>query len=238
LIDGARRLGIELSPAQIAQLDQLQAAMREWNQRVNLTRIIEPAEVEVKHYLDSLTAAIPLLTRLREQEPMRLIDVGTGPGFPGLPLKIAFPHLQLTLLEATKKKAAYLEYAVSMLGLSNTTVLAVRAEEAAADPAHRERYQWATARALGSLPVVIELCAPFLEPGGILVAPRRGDLERETMAVARTFTALKMWSRAPVPIELPGLEDDGRGLVVGEKFGPTPAKFPRRPGMAKKEPLV
>jgi 16S rRNA (guanine527-N7)-methyltransferase len=237
LLDGARALGISLSAGQLAQLDQLQAVVLDWNQRVNLTRITEPAEVESKHFLDSLTAALPLLDPLNAGRPIRLVDVGAGAGFPGLPLKIVFPALRLTLVESIGKKAAFLRHAVELLHLEGVEVVAERSETAARRPEHRDSYDWATARALGPLPVVVELCAPFLQAGGLLVAQRRGNLDAETLAAAPAFRALKMWTRVPIPITLPGLED-GRGLVVGEKYDATPAKYPRRPGIPEKHPLA
>jgi 16S rRNA (guanine527-N7)-methyltransferase len=237
LVDGAKALGIELSAGQLAQLDQYSAALREWNKKVNLTRIVDPAEIEVKHFLDSLTAAIPFLDLLRDGTPVRLVDVGSGAGFPGLPLKIAFPSIRLTLIESIGKKVRFLEHVVDILSLKDVAVLAERAETVATWPEHRDSYQWATARALGRLPVVIEVCAPLLEPGGLLVAQRRGDLDAEILRAARVFGALQMWAQTPIPITLPGLMD-GRGLVVGEKHSPTPSRFPRRPGLARKEPLA
>jgi 16S rRNA (guanine527-N7)-methyltransferase len=237
LLEGAKALGISLSAGQVAQLDQLQAALLDWNRRVNLTRITEPAEVESKHFLDSLTAAVPLLDLLQSGRSLRLVDVGAGAGFPGLPLKIVFPALRVTLVESIGKKAAFLRHAVELLHLEGVDVVAERSEAVARQPTHRDSYDWATARALGLLPVVVELCAPFLQPGGLLVAQRRGDLDAEMLAAAPAFRALKMWTRVPIPITLPGL-DDGRGLVVGEKYDATPAKFPRRPGIPEKRPLA
>lgn len=237
LVTGARALGIELSAGQVARLDQLGAALREGNKRVNLTRITDPAEVETRHFLDSLTAAIPLLGQLRGGSLLRLVDVGAGAGFPGLPLKIAFPGIQLTLVESVGKKAAFLRETVAALGLEQVTVLAARSEVAARDPEHRDRYQWATGRALAALPVVIELCAPFLAPGGLLVAQRRGDLDAEIQAAAPAFKALRTWARTPITITLPGIAD-GRGLVVGEKHSLTPSRYPRRPGIPAKAPLA
>src|SRR4051794_18700331 len=175
LIDAAARLGIELSQGQLARFDQLGAALREGNQRVNLTRITAPAEFEVRHVLDSLSAAVPLLDRLRVGEALRLVDVGSGGGMPGLPLKIAFPSLRLTLVESVNKKADFLRETVAQLGLTEVEVVAERAELAGRNPVHRDTYDWATARALATLPVVIELCAPFLGAGGLLVAQRSGN---------------------------------------------------------------
>jgi 16S rRNA (guanine527-N7)-methyltransferase len=237
LVDGARQLGIELSSAQLAQLDQLGAALREANQRMNLTRIVDPAEIETRHFLDSLTAAVPLLDKLRGTQPIRLVDVGSGGGMPGLPLKIAFPRVQVTLIEATRKKADFLREVTEQLRLQDVQVLAERAETAGRDPTHRDAYDWATARALGPLPVVIELCAPFLAPGGLLVAQRGGDLDAEQNAAIPAFKALKLWTRVPVPIQLDGLAGR-RGLIVAEKYTATPEAYPRRPGMPRKRPLT
>ena len=237
LVEGARQLGIELTTSQLAQFDQFEAALRDANQRINLTSITEPSDIQTRHFLDSLTAALPLLDRLRAAQPLRLIDVGAGAGMPGLPLKIVFPELRVTLLESVGKKADFLRQAVEVLHLPDVEVLQERAETAGRDPLHRDSYDWATARALGSLPVVIELCAPFLAPGGLLVAQRRGDLEHEIAAATPVFKALKLWTRVPIPISLPGLED-GRGLIVGEKYATTPAAYPRRVGIPHKRPLA
>jgi 16S rRNA (guanine527-N7)-methyltransferase len=237
LVEAARQLDIDLTPAQLAQLDQLGAALREGNRRMNLTRVTDPAEVETRHFLDSLSAALPLLERLRAGEPLRLVDVGSGGGMPGLPLKIAFPQLRVTLVEATHKKAEFLRQTVAELRLGEVEVAAERAETIGREAVHRDAYDWATARALGPLPVVVELCAPFLAPGGLLVAQRGGNLDADLLAAAPAFKALKLWARVPVPIELPGLPR-GRGLIVGEKYAPTPAGYPRRPGMARKRPLA
>ncbi len=238
LVEGAARLNIQLSAAQLARLDQFGAALREGNRRVNLTRITDPAEVETRHFLDSLSASLPVLDRLRANERLRLVDVGSGGGLPGLPLKIAFPQLRVTLVESIGKKAAFLRQTVDQLGLPDVEVVAERAETAARDADHRDGYDWATARAVGKLPVVIELCAPFLAPGGLLVAQRSGDLDTELSEAAPAFKALRLWTRIPMWINLPGLEERRHGLIVGEKYASTPALYPRRPGIPGKHPLA
>jgi 16S rRNA (guanine527-N7)-methyltransferase len=235
LVEAAARLGIRLTDGQLALLDQLGAAEREGNRRVNLTRITDPAEIETRHFLDSLTAAIPVLDRLHAGETLRLVDVGSGGGFPGLPLKIAFPRLRVTLVESVNKKADFLRQTVSELGLADVEVVAQRAEIAGRDPQHRDSYDVAAARALGKLPMVVELCAPFLQPGGLLIAQRSGDLDRELLHAAPAFKALHLWSRTPIYLEIADLP--GHGLVVGEKYAPTPDAYPRRPGIPRKRPL-
>src|SRR5579864_7322348 len=157
LVEAAAQLGITLNDAQLAQLDQLGAALREGNRRVNLTRITDPGEIETRHWLDSLSAAVPLLDRLRGGEPLRLVDVGSGGGMPGLPLKIAFPALRVTLVESVNKKADFLRSTVAELGLSDVSVVALRAELAGHDVSYRDAFDWATARALGPLPAVLVL---------------------------------------------------------------------------------
>ena len=235
LVEAAAQLGITLNDAQLAQLDQLGAALREGNRRVNLTRITDPGEIETRHWLDSLSAAVPVLDRLGSGEVLRLVDVGSGGGMPGLPLKIAFPALRVTLVESVNKKADFLRETVSDLGLKDVLVIAERAELAARQEDHRDSYDWATARALGTLPVVIELCAPFLAPGGLLVAQRSGELDAEVLHSAPAFKALRMWSRTPIYLDIPQLP--GHGLVVGEKYAPTPQAYPRRAGLPRKRPL-
>jgi 16S rRNA (guanine527-N7)-methyltransferase len=239
LVDGARTLGIELSGGQLAQLDQLGAMLREANARMNLTRIVDPAEIETRHFLDSLTAAMPLMEPLQAGRDLRLVDVGSGGGMPGLPLKIAFPNIRVTLVESVRKKAEFLQQTVEQLRLRDVTVLPQRAEMAARDPTHRDSYDWATARALGSLPVVVELCGPFLQPGGLLVAQRGGDLDGDLLKAAPAFKALRLWARVPTEIHLDGLTTESRrGLIVGEKYAPTPETYPRKPGTPRKKPLA
>jgi 16S rRNA (guanine527-N7)-methyltransferase len=240
LAAGATALGLALDAGQLAAFARYRDLLLDWNRRVNLTSITEPEDVETRHFLDSLTSAAPLLARwgvAGAQSPLRCIDVGSGGGFPGVPLKVALPRLQVTLLESTGKKADFLDALVAALALDRVAVIAERAETLAHAPAHREAYDVAFARALGPLPVLLELTLPFLRVGGLVVAARRGDVPAELGAASYAREALGGGLVEVVPVTVPPL-DDGRVLVVVEKARPTPAAYPRRPGMPAKRPLV
>jgi 16S rRNA (guanine527-N7)-methyltransferase len=239
---GAARLGIALGPEQLDRLARYVALLLARNQQLNLTRIVDPAEIERRHLLDSLTCALPVLdhlTRSRQDDGVaawRCIDVGAGGGLPGIPLAIAFPGLHVMLLESTGKKAAFLREAVVELGLTGVTVRADRAEDAGRAPAERDAYDLVVARALAPLPVALELCLPFARPGGVTVLPRGSDLVGQLTdgeAAAEQFAARL---RPPIPLDDPDLPP-GRSLVVADKLGPTPDRYPRRPGMPAKRPL-
>ena len=255
---GAARFGIALEPGQVDLMARFVDLLLDRNQRLNLTRIVDPAEVERRHLLDSLTCALPCLDALMagaqhderriahpcsqwegqgEGSSWRCIDVGSGGGLPGILLAIAFPTLRMTLLESVGKKAAFLREAVADLGLGGVTVRAGRAEDAAREPAERDAYDLVVARALAPLPVALELCLPFARPGGMLVLPRGSDLASQLADGEAAAEQLAARLRPPIALDDPDLPP-GRSLMVAEKLGPTSARFPRRPGMAAKRPLV
>ena len=241
LADGARALGIRLSDDQLNAFQTYYEMLVAWNARVNLTRITEFEAVQTKHFLDSLSclAAIrryPALAAGIAPPGLRAIDVGSGAGFPGLPLKIACPDVCLTLLEATGKKAEFLTEVVSRLGLTDVTVLNARAEQAGHDPAHREAYDLAVARALAALPVLAELTLPFVRPGGLVIAQKGEDPVAEVEAAQAAFQTLGGRLRHVLPVSVPGLAA-ARHLVVIEKVAATPDGYPRRSGMPAKRPL-
>lgn len=233
---GAASFGLDLPDEARRRLARFAALLLDANRRLNLTRIVEPAEVERRHLLDSLTCALPVLEPLRAGAAWRCLDVGSGGGLPGIPLAIVFPALAVTLLEATGKKAAFLRDAVDALGLERASVVAARAEDAARDRAHRDAYDLVVARALAPLDVALEWCLPFVKPGGLLVLPRGGDLAEQRAAGEVAARALAARLRPPLPLAVPELPS-GRSLVVAEKLGPTPSRFPRRAGLAAKQPL-
>jgi len=230
----ATALGLELTPSQLARFDVYARELADWNRRVNLTAIEAPEEIEVKHFLDSLTIA-PVL-REHGLDSGRLVDVGSGAGFPGLPLQIALPGLRVALIEATGKKARFLKHIVSTLGLAGVDVLNDRAEGLAHDPSLRERFDAAAARAVAEMDALLELTLPFCRQGGLLVAQKKGDVAAELARSQRALETLggRLLGVRQASVEAPA---DGRVLVLIEKVAPTPDKYPRRPGMPQKRPL-
>ncbi|MCC6174701.1 MAG: 16S rRNA (guanine(527)-N(7))-methyltransferase RsmG [Chloroflexi bacterium] len=233
---GATRLGIHLTLAQLEQFSAYADLLVQANRSLNLTRITERADIERRHFLDALTCALPCLTELQAGVDWRSLDVGAGGGVPGIPLAIAFPSLRMTLLEATGKKAAFLRDASDRLGLEHINVRNARAEEAGLDPVERDSYDLVVARALAPLAVALEWCLPFARIGGLVVLPRGSDLPAQLGDGRVAAETLAARLRPPIPIELPELPP-GRSLVVADKLGPTPARFPRRPGLASQRPL-
>jgi 16S rRNA (guanine527-N7)-methyltransferase len=241
LADGARILGISLTADQLRMFQTYHDLLIAWNERLNLTTITEYRDVVVKHFLDSLSCVVAMpnagsLRCERDGISIRVIDVGSGAGFPGLPLKIAFPALHLTLLEATGKKAEFLRAVVSQLRLEHVTVVCGRAEEMGRDPAHREVYDLTVARAVAGMSALAELTLPFTRLGGTVVA-QKGENPAEEVETAQVAVQVLGGRIARIiPVTVPGLPA-ARHLVVLDKVSPTPARYPRRPGMPVKRPL-
>ena len=232
---GSRALGLELAAAQLAQFSRYRAGLAAWNQRVNLTSANALAEAARVLFLDSLSL-VPVIRR-EQPSPARLVDVGAGGGFPGVVLKIAMPDTAVVLVEATRKKAAFLSWVVDDLGLEGVEVVAARAEDAARASGLRGAFDVATARALGPLPVVLELTLPFCRLGGLVVAPRgiSADADAEgARGAARLLGGRVHDVEAPDALD----ERNSTRIVVVDKVAPTPDKYPRRVGMPRKNPLV
>ena len=234
LARGARDLGMELTPHQLDLFEAYYRELADWNQRVNLTAITGYEEVQVKHFLDSLTVcqAAPV----GPAAAMRVIDVGAGAGLPGLPLKLAFPDIHLAMVESVGKKARFLEHLVATLSLSGVEVLTGRAEELARQPRLRESFDLAVSRGVAKLPSLLEYTLPFCAPGGRVAAWKRGGVEEEIASAVSALAALGGSMPEVYPVVLNCLAD-GRVLVVVQKIGPTPARYPRRPGIPDKRPL-
>jgi 16S rRNA (guanine527-N7)-methyltransferase len=233
LSHGAKQFNLTLTQTQLSAFEQYSQELIAWNQKVNLTRIIEPEEIAVKHFLDSLSVcqALPDLT-----PGFSLIDVGSGAGFPGLPLKIVLPDIQLTLLESTGKKTAFLQHVVDALNLTGVTVLTARAEEAGQQPAHREQYDVAVARAVSALPALVEYTLPFVKVGGVAIIQKGQHPAEEVKKAANALEILGGQTRQILSVTVPGLDAE-RHLLVIDKHKPTPKQYPRRPGLPAKKPI-
>jgi 16S rRNA (guanine527-N7)-methyltransferase len=235
-------MGIPLSEDQLSAFEAYYQILIDWNGRVNLTRIVDYQEVQLKHFLDSLSCLlairrIPGLSDRPGEVDYHTVDVGSGAGFPGVALKIARPELHLTLLEATGKKAEFLRFLVERLGLRQVRVLNARAETAGQEAAHREQYDLALARALADTAALAELTLPLVRVGGHVIAQKGDDPRAETQAAERAIGTLGGRVGEIMPVEVPGLEA-ARHLVILEKISATPARYPRRPGMPAKRPIA
>jgi len=232
LAAGARAFDLDLSPAQLDQFARYADLLIDWNLRFNLTAIVEPREIVIRHFLDSLSAirAIP-------PGPLKLIDVGAGAGLPGLPLKLARLELSLTLLEATRKKCDFLKAVIDDLQLTDVQVINARAEDAGRADEHREVYDVAIARAVGEMPVLLEYLLPLVRIGGRAIAQKSREVLNEVQHAELALSTLGGRLDDIVAVRVPQL-NEARYLVVIEKVFATPEKYPRRAGMPSKKPLV
>ena len=227
------QLNINLTINQIEAFNEYVEELIKWNQKINLTAITTPEEMEVKHLIDSLTC----LLAMDISKAKTVIDVGTGAGFPGIPLKIVNPAMKLTLVESIRKKAEFCQHIVSNLGLKQTTVLSTRIENIGQDPNHREIYDYALARAVASLPTLAEYLLPLVKIDGQAIAQKGKNIKEELIAAQYAIGILGGEFETTINFQLPDI-NEYRNLVVLRKVRPTPSKFPRRPGIPSKNPLI
>ena len=235
LESGASKLGLHLSPKQLQRFATYYDELTDWNRRINLTRITDPAEVQVKHFLDSLTVTLTLKSPLNAPG-LTCIDVGSGAGLPGIPLKIMLPDIELTLLEALAKKADFLRHVTGKLGLDNVEVVIGRAEEVAHEAKYREKFALVLSRAVAPLPTLAELTLPFCAVAGSFICQKKGAIEPEISRAERAIGFLGGELRVVKRIDLTEFTDE-RYLVIIDKVSPTPGKYPRRAGVPKKSPI-
>lgn len=232
---GAKKLGLSLTPQQLKQFQIYYQELVEWNKRINLTTITGYEEVQIRHFLDSLT--VTLAWKPADNAGARVIDVGAGNGVPGLPLKIAFPGLNLVLLDSTAKKANFLKHIVQKLGLENVEIVIGRAEEVAHQEQYREKFDIALSRAVAVLPALAELTLPFCKIGGRLIAQKKGDIEKEIKEARKAIALMGGSLREVKGVDLAEFTDE-RYLVIIDKVTPTPDQYPRRPGIPVKRPIL
>ena len=243
LITGAAdALGIHVTAREIDRFRQFATMLVTENEKFNLTAITDPAGIQRLHFADSLTVvpAVDAYVHLIGGDvamlsTVRVLDIGSGAGFPGLPLAIMRPHIAVTLVEATGKKVGFLRRVADDLGLDNVTALNIRAEEAAHHPTLRGHIDIVLARAVARLPVLLEYALPFVRPGGFVLALKRGDIAEELAEGAKAAIILGGTLGTITPVTVPGLES--HLLVRIDKTGETPARYPRYPGVPSKTPL-
>jgi len=230
--DALSLFNVRLTRQHIIALVAYERELLDWNQKFNLTAIRDVESIRTKHFLDSFSC----VAAWKANPPQRLIDVGTGAGFPGIPLKILYPAMQLTLVESVGKKVKFCQHLVQLLGLEGVTVIHARAEDVGQKAPHREMYDWAVARAVANLNILGEYLLPLVKIGGTILAQKNEGAPAEAQAAEKALKLLGGKLQQLIPVNLPGVADD-RYLVLIHKAAATPPKYPRKPGMAAKTPL-
>jgi 16S rRNA (guanine527-N7)-methyltransferase len=236
LIDGARQLGIELNTRQGKQFQLYYQELIEWNKKFNLTAITDYQEVQTKHFLDSISITLALTKEQMKNPNLSILDIGTGAGFPGIPLKILLTQSRLVLLDSKAKKATFLRYVTQKLGLGKVEIVIGRAEEVAHLPPLRQQFHLVVSRAVTSLPALVELALPFCQIGGRFVAQKKGDARAEINGASKAIDTLGGKLSQVKKVEMEGLSGE-RYLVIIDKIYPTPEKYPRRTGIPMRRPI-
>ena len=223
---------VNITGRQVICFHTYERELLEWNRKFNLTAIRDSESIRTKHFLDSLSCVLAW----KAAPPARMIDVGTGAGFPGIPIKILYPNLKLTLVESVGKKAMFCQHIVRILGLERVDVIQARAEDLGQDPAHREKYDWAVARAVANLNVLSEYLIPLVRVGGSMLAQKGESGPAEAQSAEGAMHLLGGKLKQLIPVHLPGVADD-RYLILADKVAATPPKYPRKPGIPAKQSL-
>lgn len=231
-LKGLKKLNIDLSREQLQQFEDYYDLLIEWNKVMNLTAITEYEEVIKKHFVDSLS----IVKALDMKEIETVIDIGTGAGFPGIPLKIVFPHLKVTLLDSLNKRIKFLDEVIRKLELENITAIHGRAEDYAKKKDYREQYDLCVSRAVANLSTLSEYCIPYVKERGMFVPYKSGEIDDELFASRNAVNILGGKIQDVIKFQLPGT-DIGRSFVKIRKIKTTQKKYPRKAGLPTKEPL-
>jgi 16S rRNA (guanine527-N7)-methyltransferase len=233
LVQDAQALfNVHLTGRQIIALTTYERELIEWNQKFNLTAIRDVAGIRTKHFLDSFSCVLAW----KANPPANLIDIGTGAGFPGIPLKIIYPNTKVTLVESVGKKAMFCQHIVRLLGLDGVDVIKARAEELGQMREYREGYDWGIARAVANLRVLSEYLLPLVQVGGKMLAQKGESGPAEVHSAESAIKLLGGEVRQLIPVTLPGVVEE-RHLVLVDKVAATPPGYPRKPGVPAKKPL-
>ena len=237
LEQGACSIEVPLNAEEINSFCKYAELLRERNKVMNLTNIVDDEGIAMRHFVDSLTL-VPYIKEEQQKkgrEDLTIIDVGTGAGFPGIPVKVKLPKLQLILMDSLQKRINFLEDVSSEIGLTGVTTIHSRAEDAGRNKRYREKYDIATARAVAALPVLCEYCLPYVKVGGVFLA-MKGKVEEELKDAQKAIAMLGATIEKTDTFTLPGT-DMNRAVVVIRKVRPTPPQYPRQAGKPSKSPL-
>jgi len=224
--------GLNLNEQQLGSFELFEEQLIKWNESFNLTAISDPESIRRKHFLDSLSSSL----LIDGHEINRLIDIGTGAGFPGFPLKIVFPHLQLVLVESIGKKADFCRFIAKHIALDQTAVYQTRAEELGQSALHREMYDCAVARAVANMSTLAEYMLPLVRLGGYMLSLKGESGPREAHAAEKAITLFGGHIKQIREVQIPGIAEE-RYLILIEKIATTPDKYPRRVGVPLKRPI-
>lgn len=228
----AKELSLTFSERQIKQFEDYYRVLIEWNHVMNLTAITEYEEVVEKHFIDSLS----IINAVDFSEIFNIIDIGTGAGFPGIPLKIAFPDINITLLDSLNKRVKFLNEVIEQLGLNNINAIHGRAEDYAKQKEYREQYDLCVSRAVANLSTLSEYCLPYVKINGLFIPYKSGDIDVELEKSEHAVSILGGVVSDVIRFQLPGT-DIGRSFVKIKKIKSTGKKYPRKAGLPSKEPL-
>ncbi|MEH7353321.1 16S rRNA (guanine(527)-N(7))-methyltransferase RsmG [Neobacillus drentensis] len=227
-----REKGIALSKKQLDQFETYFTTLVEWNEKMNLTAITEKADVYLKHFYDSITASF----YFDFTKPFHLCDVGAGAGFPSIPLKIVYPHIQVTIVDSLNKRISFLNHLAKVLNLENVQFVHDRAETFGVNPAYRESFDIVTARAVARMSVLSEFCLPLAKVGGHFIAMKAMHANDELEMGQKAITTFGGKVEKVFTFTLP-MEDSERNIIIIKKERPTPKKYPRKPGTPGKAPI-